>query len=85
MRLRIYSSLVTLVATTSKGTTTVAATILRGGPHVVRINDYWVDIVPTDGFFLLSDPLDRPGIVGAVGDVAGAANMEYSIDGVSAG
>ena len=70
-----YTSLVTLVATTNKGTTTVAATVLRGEPHVVRINDYWVDIVPSDGYFLFSDHLDRPGIIGAVGNITGAANI----------
>jgi D-3-phosphoglycerate dehydrogenase len=70
-----YTSLVTLVATTSTGTTTVAATVLRGEPHVVRINDYWLDIVPSDGYFLFSDHTDRPGIIGAVGNITGAANI----------
>jgi D-3-phosphoglycerate dehydrogenase len=70
-----YASMVTLVATTDKGTTTVAATVLRGEPHIVRINDYWVDIVPSDGYFLFSDHLDRPGIIGAVGNITGAANI----------
>jgi D-3-phosphoglycerate dehydrogenase len=70
-----YASLITMVATTSKGTTTVAATVLRGEPHIVRINDYWLDIVPSDGYFLFSDHLDRPGIIGAVGNITGAANI----------
>ena len=70
-----YTSLVTLVATTTKGTTTVAATVLRGEAHIVRVNDYWLDIVPSDGYFLFSDHLDRPGIIGAVGNITGAANI----------
>jgi D-3-phosphoglycerate dehydrogenase len=70
-----YTSLVTLIATTDKGTTTVAATVLRGEPHIVRINDYWLDIVPSGGYFLFSDHIDRPGIIGAVGNVTGAANI----------
>ena len=70
-----YASLVTLVATTDKGATTVAATVLRGEPHVVRVNDYWLDVVPSDGYFLFSDHLDRPGIIGAVGNITGAANI----------
>jgi D-3-phosphoglycerate dehydrogenase len=73
-----YASLITMAATTSKGTTTVAATVLRGEPHIVRINDYWLDIVPTDGYTLFSDHLDQPGIIGAVGNITGAANININ-------
>lgn len=73
-----YTSLVTLVATASAGETTVSATVLRGEPHVVRINDYWLDIVPSGGYFLFSDHLDRPGIIGAVGNVTGSSNININ-------
>jgi D-3-phosphoglycerate dehydrogenase / 2-oxoglutarate reductase len=73
-----YTSLVTLVATTTKGTTTVAATVLRGEPHIVRVNDYWLDIVPSGGYFLFSDHLDRPGIIGAVGNITGSSNININ-------
>jgi D-3-phosphoglycerate dehydrogenase len=78
-----YTSLVTLVATTDKGTTTVAATVVRGEPHVVQINDYWVDIVPSGGYFLFSDHMDRPGIIGAVGNITGTANININSMNVS--
>jgi D-3-phosphoglycerate dehydrogenase len=78
-----YTSLITLVATTPKGTTAVAATVLRGEPHIVRVNDYWVDIVPSGGYFLFSDHLDRPGIIGAVGNIAGTANININSMSVS--
>jgi len=70
-----YTSLLTLTATTSGGTTTVAATIMRGEPHMVRVNEYWIDVVPTGGYFLFSDHRDRPGIIGAVGNITGSANI----------
>ncbi|MDD5288376.1 MAG: phosphoglycerate dehydrogenase [Dehalococcoidales bacterium] len=70
-----YTSLVTLVATSTKGTTTVAATVLRGEAHIVRVNDYWLDIVPSGDYFLFSDHMDRPGIIGAVGNITGSANI----------
>jgi D-3-phosphoglycerate dehydrogenase / 2-oxoglutarate reductase len=70
-----YTSLITLTATTTSGATTVAATILRAEPHIVRVNDYWIDIVPTGGHFLFCDHHDRPGIIGAVGNITGAANI----------
>jgi D-3-phosphoglycerate dehydrogenase len=78
-----YTSLVTLVATTTKGTTTVAATVLRGEPHIVRVNDYWLDIVPSGGYFLFSDHLDRPGIIGAVGNITGSSNININSMSVS--
>jgi D-3-phosphoglycerate dehydrogenase len=70
-----YTSLLTLTAITSGGATTVAAAVLRGEPHMVRVNDYWIDVVPTGGYFLFSDHRDRPGIIGAVGNITGSANI----------
>ncbi len=45
---------------------------------MVRVNDYWIDVVPTGGYFLFSDHLDRPGIIGSVGNVTGAANININ-------
>ena len=73
-----YASLITVAATTSTGATTVATTVMRGETHIVRVNDYWIDIVPDEGYFLFSDHLDRPGILGAVGRVTGDANINIS-------
>ncbi len=73
-----YASLITVEATTSAGTTTVATTVMRGETHIVRVNDYWIDIVPGDGYFLFSDHLDRPGLIGAVGKITGDANIDIS-------
>jgi D-3-phosphoglycerate dehydrogenase len=73
-----YASLITLEVTTNVGTTTVAAAVLRSETHIVRVNDYWIDIVPTGGYFLFSDHLDRPGMIGAVGKITGDANINIS-------
>ncbi len=73
-----YASLITLKVTTSDGTTTVAGTVIRGESHIVRINDYWIDIIPTGGYFLLSDHQDRPGLIGAVGKITGDADINIS-------
>jgi D-3-phosphoglycerate dehydrogenase len=70
-----YTALLTLIAGTTDGMTTVAATVMRGEPHLVRVNDYWIDVVPTGGYFLFADHLDRPGIIGAVGNITGSANI----------
>ncbi len=73
-----YASLITLEVTTNIGTTTVATAVLRGETHIVRVNEYWIDIVPTGGYFLFSDHLDRPGMIGAVGKITGDANINIS-------
>jgi len=70
-----YSALLTLIATTNTGATTVSVMMMRGEPHIVRVNDYWIDVVPTGGYFLFCDHTDRPGIIGAVGNITGNANI----------
>jgi D-3-phosphoglycerate dehydrogenase / 2-oxoglutarate reductase len=73
-----YTSLITVAVTTSSGVATCAGTVMRGELHVVRVNDYWIDIVPKGGFFLFSDHRDRPGLIGAVGNVTGSADINVS-------
>jgi D-3-phosphoglycerate dehydrogenase len=74
-----YASLLTVEIETTTGSYTVAGTIINGEAHVVRINDYWLDIVPTPGsYFLFSDHLDRPGFIGAIGKITGDANVNIS-------
>jgi D-3-phosphoglycerate dehydrogenase len=51
---------------------------MRGEPHIVRVNDYWIDIIPSEGYFLFSDHLDCPGLIGAVGKITGDANINIS-------
>jgi D-3-phosphoglycerate dehydrogenase len=73
-----YASLITVEATTSAGITTVAGTAMRGEVHIVRVDNYWLDIVPTGGYFLFIDHLDRPGLIGAVGKITGDADVNIS-------
>jgi len=73
-----YASLITVEAATSDGSTVVAGTVIRGETHIVRVNNYWVDIVPTGGYFLFSDHLDRPGLIGSVGKITGDADINIS-------
>ncbi|OGO39340.1 MAG: phosphoglycerate dehydrogenase [Chloroflexi bacterium RBG_16_57_8] len=73
-----YSSLVTIEVATTVSPITVAATVLRGDTHIVRVGEYWIDIIPTGGYFLFSDHLDRPGMIGAVGKITGDANINIS-------
>ncbi len=73
-----YTNLIIVEATSDTGTTTVAATVMRAETHIVRINNYWIDIVPTGGYFLFSDHRERPGLIGAVGKITGDADINIS-------
>ncbi|MFC2013706.1 phosphoglycerate dehydrogenase [Chloroflexota bacterium] len=73
-----YTSLITVEVTTSDGVTTVAGTVLHGESHIVRFDNYWIDIVPTGGYFLFSDHQDRPGLIGAAGKITGDADINIS-------
>jgi D-3-phosphoglycerate dehydrogenase / 2-oxoglutarate reductase len=74
-----YASLLTVSITTTAGSWTVAGTIIHNESHIVRVNDFWLDIVPTPGsYFLFSDHKDRPGLIGAVGKITGDADINIS-------
>jgi D-3-phosphoglycerate dehydrogenase / 2-oxoglutarate reductase len=74
-----YASLLTVEIETTTGNYVVAGTIINKEAHIVRINDYWLDIVPAPGsYFLFSDHLDRPGFIGAIGKITGEANVNIS-------
>jgi D-3-phosphoglycerate dehydrogenase len=74
-----YASLLTVSITTTTGSWTVAGTIIHNESHIVRVNEFWLDIVPTPGsYFLFSDHKDRPGLIGAVGKITGDADINIS-------
>ncbi|MFH0846808.1 MAG: phosphoglycerate dehydrogenase [Chloroflexota bacterium] len=73
-----YASLIKVEILTSAGTTTVAGTILNKEPHIVQLNNYWLDFAPADGYFLFADHLDRPGLISAVSKVCGDSDVNIS-------
>jgi D-3-phosphoglycerate dehydrogenase len=56
---------------------------MHGEAHIVRVNNYWIDIMPTGGYFLFLDHQDRPGLMGAIGKVTGDADINISSMNVS--
>ena len=73
-----YASLITVTLTTSSGDFTLAGTSLRNEPHIVKVNDYWLDLPPSAPYMLFVDNRDQPGSVGAVGTIAGRHNINIS-------
>ena len=74
----IYSNLITVRLTTKAGATTVSGTLAHDGPHIVLVNDYWVDIPPSEGYLLVCENQDRPGMIGAVGTIVGSFDVNVS-------
>ncbi len=74
----VYANLVRVHVHTSAGDTDVTGTIAHDGPHIVAINDFWVDIPPGDGWLLLCENQDRPGMIGAVGTFLGKHDINIS-------
>ncbi len=74
----IYANLVRVHLHSSGGDTDVTGTIAHDGPHIVAINDFWVDIPPGDGWLLLCENQDRPGMIGAVGTFLGQHDINIS-------
>ena len=66
-----YSSIVTVEMETSNGRTSVSASYIRGEIHIVRVDNYWIDIVASGGYMMFTDHQDRPGMIGAVGTITG--------------
>ena len=73
-----YASLVTASLETSSGPISIAATSMRNEAHIVKVNDYWMDITPSTPYLLFVDNQDQPGTIGAVGTIAGRHNINIS-------
>ncbi len=74
----IYANLIRVHIHTSAGDTDVTATMAHDGAHIVAINDFWVDIPPGEGWLLLCENQDRPGMIGAVGTLLGRYDVNIS-------
>ena len=72
-----FTGLVTLCAETTSGERSVAGTVMRGEPHIVSIDGYWLDFL-ADGWLLVSEHTEGPGILGRVGTLLGQADVDIS-------
>ena len=72
-----FASLLTLTAEADGQTVTLAGTVANGEPRLVRLQEHAMDLAPT-GVMLISHHRDRPGTVGRVGALLGAADVNIS-------
>jgi D-3-phosphoglycerate dehydrogenase len=80
-----YPSMLTVELDTTSGRTLVGGASLRGRAHLTRVNDYWLEIEPSDSYMLFTEHKDRPGMIGAVGTIIGSAGINISQMQVSRG
>ncbi len=74
----VYANLIRVHIHTSAGDTDITGTVAHDGPHIVAINDFWVDIPPGQGWLLLCENQDQPGMIGAVGTFLGKHDINIS-------
>jgi D-3-phosphoglycerate dehydrogenase len=72
-----YGSLLTVVTHTRQGRKIIAGTIFDGQPRVVRLRDLQVEFAP-EGYILVLSYEDRPGMVGRIGTLLGALNVNIA-------
>jgi D-3-phosphoglycerate dehydrogenase len=72
-----FTNLISLRVITTGGECLIAGTVVREEPHIVCIDDYWLDFVAR-GHLLVSLHEERPGILGRMGTLLGDAGINIS-------
>lgn len=72
-----YENLLTLAVGDKDRRRAVRGSLLQGEPHIVCIDDFWVDFV-AKGHFLLTWHHDRPGIIGTIGTLLGENDVNIA-------
>ena len=72
-----YAGMLELRAHTATGVRVFGGTVLRDKPYVVELDGYWVTFEPV-GSLLFTYHRDRPGMIGRVGTLLGAGDVNIS-------
>lgn len=72
-----YENMITLTVRSNGQIASVRGSVLGGQPHIVAIEDLWVDFLAR-GNFLLSWHRDHPGIIGAIGTLLGKNDINIA-------
>ena len=80
-----HANMVTVELKTTSRSTLVAGSSLRGKTHLIRVNDFWLEIEPTGSYMVFTEHMDRPGMIGMVGNIIGNADINISQMQVSRG
>jgi len=73
-----YASLITVTVTTEGGTHKIAGTLFGPeNPRIFSVDNYWVEMAP-QGVFIVAYHTDKPGIIGSVGQILGAHDINIA-------
>jgi D-3-phosphoglycerate dehydrogenase len=73
-----YRNMLTVEIVTSAGQTRVSGTSFFGTCHITQVDGYPMDLRAGEGYLLLIENEDRPGMIGAVGTICGKADVNIS-------
>jgi D-3-phosphoglycerate dehydrogenase len=76
--LAIYSNYVSVKVRTSAGTMYLGGTSANGRVHLLRINDFYLDMEPNAPYMLFTSQVDQPGMIGRVGTISGSHDANIS-------
>jgi D-3-phosphoglycerate dehydrogenase len=73
-----YANLIAVTVRTEAGSHEIAGTLFaKDTPRITRVDDYWVEMAP-EGVFIVAYHTDKPGIIGAVGQILGAHDINIA-------
>ncbi len=72
-----FSALVTVSGVVDGRTVAVGGTVANGQPRIVLLNEYRLDMEPSD-VMMITHHEDRPGIIGRIGVLLGSADVNIS-------
>lgn len=73
-----FANLISIDAETDKAKISVAGTLSpRKDPRIVKINDFYVEAIPS-GYMLILSNIDKPGIIGQIGTILGQNNINIA-------
>ncbi len=73
-----YANLISVRLATERGSSVVAGTIIADEARVVLIDEHTVNLVPSEGYVILTRHIDRPGVIGHVGTLLGESDINIS-------
>ena len=73
-----YTNLITVEVRATQGSTVLGGTSVNNQVHLVRVNDFLLDLQPTGRYMMFTEHVDRPGMIGHVGTLAGEHDINIS-------
>ena len=73
-----YANFVGVEIRTRNGNTYLGGTSINGRVHLLRLNDFYLDMEPSAPYMVFFSQVDQPGMIGKVGTIAGSHDANIS-------